>query len=134
VNKVFKCGGAITANGGALHSSQLFKLFDDTDNPTYNDGATPPTTEQLINALHVAADTACEVQIGYCNAGKSTFVPKWGTLSTKAAAGGIVRQFQDDRPLIAFTAANIPAIRIIVSADATVYVGGDIDFAPRQGA
>lgn len=132
--KVYKCGGAIVAAGGALDASQIFKIFDNTDNPTYNNSDTPPQTEQLLESIFVSSDAPCEVQFGFTDAGKDAFTPIWGTLATMvapSAGGNTLRKFWVDRPRCLFSATNIPAFRIIVSSNATVHIEGDLDLAPR---
>lgn len=128
--KRFDIGGSVA---NPADTSGIFNLFDGTDNPSYydQDTAAQPTVKCWLDSLQVGADTACKIEVGLTNSGKSSFTP-YAAIYLAAGTTGRV-DFPQDRPQLLFDAATVKllAVRISVGTTATVHASGVVNFSTR---
>lgn len=127
MNKRFNVGGAITAA-----SPVVYRFHNATENAQYyNLDGNAPTLDMWLAGLTVTAYGAFKFEFGLADTDGGNFTPYYTTYATLATSGGLVKTWPINEPLIPYSSTRVPACRITVYADATVYAAGDYDLRSR---
>ena len=131
--KRFQCGATLVAA-----TATMFKLYDNADNPPYDDqDGSHPTQgtggkKHDLNALVIGASAELTVEVGLCDTGKTAFTPAF-TINFPAGGSPVtidLSRFGRPSLDLAHATINHIALRVTsVAGGATKWSGG-VDLSP----